>query len=398
MQIGEMIDRLGLSAELLQTTRRSFSQRIRAGIERDGEQIRALRTYLAPPRNLDSHPECDVAVVDVGGTNCRAAVMRLKDGAFTVTSGPVQHALPVRQGQTLSGADFFALQASLLADLGISRGLPLGYCFSYPTDVLPSLDARLIRWTKGVAIGGVEGQPVGAALRTALARLGVEPSSVVVLNDTVAGLIGGGVSFEGDTRMAIGLIAGTGSNMAGFFDTTVAPKLRQHGADTVMALNLESGNFCPPSEVLTPADDAVDRLEGMGHQRHEKAVSGHYLPFLFAAVLPDFPGFDPHRGTAQLDRLADDETAPSEARQLASALLDRSADLIAVGLAALLDHYPPGTVGILAEGALFWSKPSYSARVQQTLDSLVSQDRFRFLRRDNVNLIGAASAAVSARS
>lgn len=394
MRPDELIDRLRLDSQLLQTTRRAFSQRIRAGLERDGEQIRALRTFLAPPRDLDVYPDVDVAVVDVGGTNCRAAVMRLKDGSLSVAAGPVQQALPIRRGQKLSGDEFFAFQASLLADLGISAGLPLGYCFSYPAEVLPDHDARLIRWTKGVEIDGVEGQPVGSGLRTALARLSVEPSSVVVLNDTVAGLIGGGVSFEGDTRMAIGLIAGTGSNMAGFFDTTTAAKLRQHGADTLMALNLESGNFYPPKEVLTPADDAVDRLEGAGKQRHEKAVSGHYLPFLFAAALPDYPGFDPHRGTAQLDRIADDENAPSEARQLASALLVRSADLIAVGLAALLDHYPAGTVGILAEGGLFWSKPSYSARVQWTLDSLVSQERFRLLRCENVNLIGAASAAV----
>ena len=69
-----------------------------------------------------------------------------------------------------------------------------------------------------------------------------------------------------------------------------------------------------------------------------------------------------------------------------------------MGLAALLDHYPAGTVGILAEGGLFWSTSRYSARVERTLDSLVSQERFRFLRCENVNLIGAASAAVSVGS
>ena len=72
MNTDRLIDGLRLDSELLQTTRRAFSQRIRAGLERDDEQIRALRTFVAPPRDLHVHPDGDVAVVDVGGTNCRA--------------------------------------------------------------------------------------------------------------------------------------------------------------------------------------------------------------------------------------------------------------------------------------------------------------------------------------
>ena len=110
--------------------------------------------------------------------------------------------------------------------------------------------------------------------------------------------------------MAIGLIAGTGSNMAGFFDSTTAPKLRQHGADTLMALNLESGNFCPPKDVLTPADDAVDQRKERGNNVTKRPCPGTTCPFCSRQRYPTIPGFDPHRGTAQLDRIADDENAP----------------------------------------------------------------------------------------
>ena len=70
--------------------------------------------------------------------------------------------------------------------------------------------------------------------------------------------------------------------------------------------------------------------------------------------------------------------------------------LVAAGLAALLDHYPEGTVGILTEGGLITSTPKYLQRVESTLTSLVGRERYCFMQRDNVNLIGAACAALTA--
>ena len=234
----------------------------------------------------------------------------------------------------------------------------MGYCFSYPSQTLPDRDAVLLRWTKNIDVPGVVGTRVGDALRRALDEMGLAPGPVRVLNDTVAALLATGtvVRRNGVTwkcRDGIGLIVGTGTNMAAFFDATEALKLGLRAGDPPMAVNLESGNVDPP--YLTEADDAIDAAsQNPGRQRFEKAVSGYYLPFLFKALHPDHP-LDPHEGTAPLAALA--ESGPAgPARDTAQAFLHRSADLVAASLCAVLDTYAhdPGPVGILAEGSLFW--------------------------------------------
>lgn len=335
-----------------------------------------------------------MALIDVGGTNCRAALLQQTERELALVGDPVTAALPVRGAEPLDARTFFDFQAALLAKLVDEPDLPLGYCFSYPAEVQPDLDARLIGWTKGIDLPEVVGRPVGALLADALARRGIAPKRVVVLNDTVASLLGASKVFHGPARLTAGLIAGTGTNMAGFFAAEQAPKLR--GFDGPMALNLESGNYAPPAGLLTPADRAIDQREHPGCQLFEKAVSGHYLPLLFAELRTEqLQRVDPVAGSERLAQLANDPSAPTEAQRLASALLHRSADMVAAGLAALLDHYPPGQVGILAEGSLFWCTPGYAERVQRSLATLVGAPRFTLLRLQHANLYGAAMAALA---
>ena len=426
---------LVLDRAQLRRLHQAFSREIGAGLARDGATIKALRTYLAPPlssterscRPASADAELDgaaaapptqprpaeishqlpaaaesgeesglaqhVAVVDVGGTNCRAAMLCRTSGQLELTETPLTTTLPFRGDEPLEAATFFDLQAELLAKIGPQPNLPLGYCFSYPAEITPDGDARLIGWTKGIAVRDVEGQTVGRLLTDALTRRRIPPSRVAVLNDTVASLLAASSVFEAPARMTAGLIAGTGTNMAGFFDHQQATKLSV--GEGTMALNLESGNLRPPDELLTPADHAVDRRERPGKQRFEKAVGGYYLPYVFAEMNPRLRDFHPELGSGPLAQLISDGSRTPDERAQARALFDRSADLVAAGLAALLDHYPAGSVGILAEGSLFWRTPGYAERVEQRLTELVGADRFALLRREHANLIGAATAALS---
>ena len=160
-----------------------------------------------------------------------------------------------------------------------------------------------------------------------------------------------------------------------------------------MAVNLESGNFAPPH--LSALDDRVDAgSNNPGRQRFEKAVSGYYLPYLFAAALPAL-GFDPDEGTGPL--VAWRDAGDGERGHVAGLLLDRSADLVAAGLAAVLATYPADAegLGILAEGSLFWRATGYAERVQDTLRSLLPPGRaFQVRRVEDANLVGAACAAL----
>jgi hexokinase len=386
------LDDLQLSPARLADVRDALAARIREGLAHDGREVRALPAFL-PPAPVELAGEA--LVVDMGGTNLRAAVVALSAHApARVVAGPVSARVPLRGegGVYLDAEGLYALQADLVGQLDPPPDLPLGYCFSYPSEVLPTRDARLIRWTKGLDIPGVEGTLVGAGLAATLARRGLRPARVAVLNDTVASLLAGARGTPGRARDVVALIAGTGTNMASFYDHGQAPKLAGHPG--VMAVNYESGNFTPPH--LTPWDDAVDAASNnVGLQRFEKAVSGYYLPYIFKAALPDHD-LDPSLGTEPLVALQD-RADGSPASALAHALLTRSADLVAAGLAGALRTFPAdaGVAGIVAEGSLFWRATGYADRVQATLRFLLDPGQaFEILRVEEANLVGAACAAL----
>ncbi len=382
---------LRLDPEQLREIRESLARRIGAGLQEEKSQVRALPAWLPRPRQGLAG---EALVLDTGGTNMRAARVRIQpDGSHQVEAGPVEAPVPTgRDGPAVTAADFFAAQVALLSRLAPRPGLPLGYCFSYPAEVTPEADARLIRWTKGVEILGVEGNLVGRPLAQAMEQAAFAPSGFRVLNDTVAAMLAGAGQHAGRFDDFIGLIAGTGTNMAGFFKTAQIPKLPRGGwPHDEMAVNLESGNFHPPH--LSLWDEELDQaLDHPGHQRFEKAISGHYLPYLFQRITAQV-GFEPEKGSAQL-------VAMRGARGpglTAEALLTRSARLVAAGLAGLIQTSGQrARVGIVAEGSLFWGDPEFRPEVEKTLADLVPPGvHFEILHVPDANLVGSAFAALS---
>jgi hexokinase len=389
-KISNVVNALRLDDAKLFEVRDLFQARIAEGLGADGKEIPAIPAFLPPPPD---GLKGEAFASDWGGTNLRGALVRLGDKPEIVGS---LHEARFRTLK-LTEEQAFGLQASLLAKTGSKSALGIGQVFSFPAKTVyqrgnKNLDAVLERWTKDLDIPGVEGQPVGAKAVAAAQKQGVNATHAVVLNDTVAALLGGSALKTSHRERTIGLIAGTGTNMAGFFSEAQAPKLSEHGWDRPMAVNLESACFNPP--YLTEYDDQVDA--GAQFHRFEKAVSGHYLPYVFQTILPDYPGFDPENGSVQLVQIRENGTP--EGKKVASALLDRSADLIAVGLAAVARNYPEGEapITILAEGSLFWKTPGYKERVEKRLAQMLGPNRtaeIRFV--EHVNLIGSATALLS---
>lgn len=378
---------------------RALADRVREGLSHDDRELSCLPSYIP----LKQVPQKGQALVmDFGGTNVRAALVALEDGQLRIERGPVARAIPLKRGESLDRKSFLHDFGELIASLEPPQNLPLGYCFSYPTASTPDGDARLIRWTKEVYVEDTVGQKVGQLLLDHMATQSrpVHCSKVSVINDTVASLLAGLTASKADGH--IGLIVGTGNNLAAVVDGELVPKL-EIGWTGSLPVNLESGNFYPPH--LTEYDDQLDALsQNPGKQRLEKAVSGVYLANLLKMACPE-SGLDPKIGSKGLVELAY-QAQDSESREshLARQILTRSAKLTAASLAGLISvlqkSHECKNVCIAAEGALFWGDPKYKDRVEATLQELLEalglpQVECTCVSVEHANLLGSAVAALS---
>lgn len=411
-----------LSADDLRRVHDRMRAAIREGLESSAGCLRMIPAYVPP---CGAPREREAIALDAGGTNVRAAHVRFDDSGEATIVRVERASLPGADGTVADKKTFFGTLADLVARLE-HPGLPLGFVFSYPTRILPDRDGVLLRWTKEVRAEDVVGTRVGRSLAVALqARHGHQPQSFTVLNDTVAALAAGSIRLSG-TGGAIGLIVGTGTNMAYYEQRQAIRKLPPDEAGPPQqAINMESGNF--NGVPLSCFDEALDAAsDDPGRQLMEKMVSGRYLGELCRRVLRGAVGKNVVSGAvvsglndpwtltsgdvaAALDRkplwqgplaAAPEADRPNVARLL-RAVVDRAAALVAAGLSAVVDHLglAAAPVAIVAEGTMFWQMPGFREAVERTLDQLVppigGAPRFVMLHIDEPNLVGAAVAALS---
>ena len=247
-----------------------LQQKVENGLNNPNTEIQCIPTYIKP-KTLGV--EGQATVLDLGGTNYRAAVVSFNDGNTEIyPKDGWSKDLSVMKTKGYTAKQLFAEQASFLKDLKMPEKSPIGYCFSYPAECLPDGDAKLLRWTKGVDIKEMIEQPIGKPLKEYLNEQG-EPqfTAVKVINDTVASLFAGLSDSSFDAY--IGLIVGTGTNMATFIHSDRIGKLdKELNWQGLTPINLESGNYHP--KFLTTIDDQLDAASGtQGAQRFEKAIS-----------------------------------------------------------------------------------------------------------------------------
>ena len=328
------------------------------------------------------------------------------EGKLTIDKGPVVQAIPVTRGVAFKKDEFLNILGKLIASLEPPAGLPLGYCFSYPTDSTTDGDARLIKWTKGMAVENTIDEKVGHMLIEHIAAYTppIECSGVTVVNDTIASLMAGTVVEEADGY--IGLIVGTGNNMAAVLEPAEITKLPQDLNWTApLPVNFASGNFTPP--YLTQWDDKMDAgADNPHHQRFEKAVSGVYLASLFKTAMPE-ASLDPATGAKGVVDIAyNSDIATAAERRLALQILTRSSQLAAASLAGVVvllhDMHPRNSVCIVAEGGLFWGDPNYQSRTSKTLQSLLAESglghiKVNIVSVENANILGSTVSALSGK-
>jgi hexokinase len=373
-------------------------------LQKDGTEIKCLPTYIHPKKDGISG---EATVFDLGGTNFRAAVVSV--GKETKITSLAEKDITEMKMEGFTEGDLYNSQALTINQLNLPKDSPIGYCFSYPAKSLINGDAELIIWTKGVKIAGMAGNPIGEPLVEYLNKnTNGSFGKIAVVNDTITSLFAGLMNPGFDAY--IGLIVGTGTNMATFFPSDYIPKIKDlEGWSGETPVNLESGNFDPPH--LTALDAEVDaNSDNKGFQRFEKAISGMYLGRVFRAAFPN-DGLDVNLDAAGLSRMMNNpEQYKLEYVETAFQIYERSAKLVAASIAGLVlnlnSAYPSlKKIQVLAEGSLFWSKvkthdAKYVDIVNACLKELLAESRLseikvQISRIENANLIGAAMSVLS---
>jgi hexokinase len=169
----------------------------------------------------------------------------------------------------------------------IRRSSKISFCFSYPAEIMPDRDGKIIKFSKEIKVRDVKGELLCKNLLDVFRKRGLAGDrSIIVLNDTVATLLAGraaspGRSFDG----YIGFILGTGTNICYAEKCGNIVKVPELAAqEGSMLINMESGGYdkVPRGRI----DEEFDSTTlNPGDFVFEKTISGAYQGGLTLAVL-----------------------------------------------------------------------------------------------------------------
>jgi hexokinase len=407
----------------------TFLAEMKRGLEGARSSLPMIPTYVETSREVTRGQR--VVALDAGGTNMRVAVVSFDPAGKPVVENLTRHRMP-GVDETLDRDAFFqALARVVLPTLGDADRI--GFCFSYPAEITPDRDGRLIQFTKEIKARGVDGELIGANLGRALKAAGAEnPVRIILLNDTVATLLAGRNALP-DRRFDgfIGVVCGTGLNVAYVEKNSLIRKTPGLDAAQSQIVNTESGSFA--RGLYGPVDDAFDAtMANPGKYRHEKIISGAYLGALclFAVRAAAADGCISAPGRVELDRIPglstrdlndyllhpDDRSNPLGAAcslmpspdakavyRVCDSLVERAAAMIAMNLGAVVlksgaGQDPRYPACIAVDGTTFWQLRTFRLRVEAHMRRLLIGDRERaweITAVEDAPLLGAAIAALT---
>ena len=250
---------------------RLFAKHMRAGLEGAALSLLMIPAYVSLNDNLPENEE--VIVIDAGGTNLRVGSAKVKDGKFSINDFK-SYMMP--GSKTAVTKEEFINKLIDYLEPYLSCSNKIGFCFSYPVEILPNCDGKILNLSKEIRIEGGVGSVLGESLNEGLRNRGYNEKRIVVLNDTVATLLGGISANDKTYESYIGYILGTGTNTAYMEKCTNITKntliTKRPGQ---MVINIESGNY--DGFDLGVFDEQLDNeSKEPGMYRMEKMISGAY--------------------------------------------------------------------------------------------------------------------------
>jgi hexokinase len=400
----------------------AFRSEMEKGLAGDESSLKMIPTFMTAHEDLPIDEP--VIVIDAGGTNLRIAVIRFGAGGEIITDELTKYQMPGVEKE-LSANEFFGAFAKYLEPVA-DKSNKIGFCFSYPAEILSDRDGKLIHWTKDIKVPEVEGQCIGKGLLKAMGAAG-EGKSIAVLNDTVATLLAGKAASCGkDYSSYVGFILGTGTNMAYIEQNDNITKRDDLDTGGSQAINVESGNFA-----LAPRGGIDEKLDvgtmDPGIQKFEKMISGlyrgeHILMVLNEAVaeglidgacaeyiagLDELSGMDVDmflEGSGK-GPLADGVINDVDAeilKDIINGIYLRIAKLTAVNISAAVLKSGAGTdparpVCVNIDGSTYYKSVGFKDMVETYLEQILGGRgiAYELMRVDEAPLIGAAVGGLS---
>lgn len=416
-----------------------FCASLQEGLELEGqtfgETIPMLPTFLTLGGDL---PQAEpLLVIDAGGTFFRACVVEFTSDSQVKISHFSKHPMPGSQSWVSKETFYRTFAQALLPLLAYSR--KLGFCFSFACQNLPNHDAIVLQLNKEMQAEEVIGSLVGESLRAALQAEGDSGQlDLVVLNDTVAGLLAGYLrSREKEYADYVGMVLGTGLNVAYAESVDQIRKLKAEDvaayrgqftpAPQRMIINTECGSY--PLEQISPVDLHLDAQSvNPGNALLEKRISGRYLgahayetlklacqaEHIFSptfcerfARLPGLSSVDLDQyltqpeATNPLVKLVAQESDRLALTAIATNVFARAAKYVAMLLLGFhlklgLGQNPQRPLAVNMEGSTYYKSQTYQKLITENRRNILEGQLgyyAEFLQTDDANLVGSALAA-----
>jgi hexokinase len=395
---------------------------MKKGLEVADSSLRMIPTYIEADNQFLT--DVPVVAIDAGGTNFRAAIVKFNSHGKLEMSELINARMPGIDGE-ISKEEFFRTIAAYVRPLA-EKCDRIGFCFSYPSEITPDKDGRLLQFCKEVEAPGVVGELIGKNL---LETLRMPHKQIVLLNDTVATLLAGKSSSFGRTYDSfIGYILGTGTNTCYIESNRNIIKKSDIDQGKSQIINIESGNFGKATQ--TDIDIAFDNTTvNPGEYTFEKMISGGYIGGLslsalkraasegvFSAVTAskllllnelsteNISNFlsNNSSGRGPLSECISGGADEENCTKIAECLIDRAAKLVTANLAAVLLKTNKGRsagrpVLITIEGTAFYKLNNLKSLFEKYFAEYLTGDKMRYYEFTEVNqssLVGAALAAL----
>lgn len=368
-----------------------------------------------------------VLVIDAGGTNFRTCMVSFDADKKQCITDFSKYSMPGIERE-LSKDEFFNQIVAYTKDLA-STVDDIGFCFSYPTTIYENKDGKLIYWTKEVKAPEVEGEFIGENLVSRLKAIDQKERNIVILNDTVATLLGGqGTTLQRQFDGYIGFIFGTGTNICYSEKIKEITKITLESSDAQMIVNVESGAYdkLPRGKMDLLLDETtLDK----GAYQLEKMISGRYLGSVIFYCIKEaltknifsqefataFAGIDmialidanlfminPYDKQNVLVNCCLHDEDRMALYYIIDAMITRAALLSAVKLCSLIlktgkGKNPCKPVAIVGEGTTFHKLKGYKEKLACYLDSYLIEENqiyYELIDGEDLNLIGTAIAAL----